>query len=79
MAVKRPTLSGEILEGLSKVLGDTSNGLSNNEITKYLKATDRYQKTIVFLVDTNELCYEKNLSINHIAKSYRSRHKRPKW
>lgn len=40
MAVKRPTLSGEILEGLSKVLGDTSNGLSNNEITKYLKEVD---------------------------------------
>lgn len=40
MAVKRPTLSSEILEGLSKVLGDTSNGLSNNEITKYLKEVD---------------------------------------
>ena len=46
MAVKRPTLSGEILEGLSKVLGDTSNGLSNNEITKYLKEVEQLYNAI---------------------------------
>ena len=37
MAVKRPIIQSGILEGISKVLGDTNTGLSNVEITKFLE------------------------------------------
>lgn len=40
MATKRPVISGAILEGLSRVLGETENGLSNTEITKFLEEVD---------------------------------------
>lgn len=37
---KFPPIDGSVLEGLSKVLGDTTNGLSGTEIQKFLKETN---------------------------------------
>jgi uncharacterized protein (TIGR02391 family) len=36
MSIRRPAIKGSVLEALSKVLGDTANGLTGTEIQKFL-------------------------------------------
>lgn len=40
MSTRRAQISGSVLEGLSKVLGDTANGLTGMEIEKFLQEVD---------------------------------------
>lgn len=40
MSTRRPPINGSVLEGLSKVLGDTTNGLTGTEIGKFLQEVD---------------------------------------
>lgn len=40
MSTRRRPISGSVLEGISKVLGDTTNGLTGTEIGKFLQEVD---------------------------------------
>ncbi|MEJ7823295.1 MAG: TIGR02391 family protein [Chitinophagaceae bacterium] len=40
MSTRRPPIDGSVLEGLSKVLGDTNNGLTGTEIGKFLEEVE---------------------------------------
>ena len=40
MSTRRPPISGSILEGLSKILGDTADGLNSTEIGNFLQEVD---------------------------------------
>lgn len=40
MSTRRPSVNGSVLEGLSKTLGDTNNGLTGTEIAKFLAEVD---------------------------------------
>ncbi len=40
MSTRRPPISGSVLESLSKILGDTTNGLTGTEIGKFLQEVE---------------------------------------